>query len=56
MKNNKPYIYTEQDAEKMFFVSDTHFCHENIIKYCKHHIILNHYPMLAFSGAWRGVN
>lgn len=136
---NKQFIYTEQDAEKMFFTSDTHFCHTNIIKYCKRpfasveendeelirrwnekvpedgivfhlgdvafgdpervdnilkrlngkiylvignhdwrrivanhkwrfelmtqqinmkigkrHIILNHYPMLAFSGAWRG--
>ena len=136
---NKQFIYTEKDAEKMFFTSDTHFCHSNIIKYCKRpfaniaendeeiirrwnekvpedgivfhlgdvafgdpervdnilerlngtiylvignhdwrrvvnnhkwrfemmtqqinmkigkrHIILNHYPMLAFSGAWRG--
>lgn len=136
---NKQFIYTENDAEKMFFTSDTHFCHSNIIKYCKRpfaniaendeeiirrwnekvpedgivfhlgdvafgdpervdnilerlngtiylvignhdwrrvvnnhkwrfemmtqqinmkigkrHIILNHYPMLAFSGAWRG--
>ena len=32
---NKQFIYTEKDAEKMFFTSDTHFCHENIIKYCK---------------------
>ena len=136
---NKQFIYTEKDAEKMFFTTDTHFSHENIIKYCKRpfanitendeeiirrwnekvpedgivfhlgdvafgdpervdnilerlngtiylvignhdwrrvvnnhkwrfemmtqqinmkigkrHIILNHYPMLAFSGAWRG--
>jgi len=135
------FIYTEKDAEKMFFTSDSHFCHSNIIKYCKRpfktveendeelirrwnekvpedgivfhlgdvafgdpdkvdkileqlhgtiylvignhdwrrivnqhkwrfemmtqqinmkigkrHIILNHYPMLAFSGAWRGVD
>ena len=137
----KQFIFTEKEAEKFFFTSDTHFQHTNIIKYCKRpfktveendeelirrwnekvpedgivfhlgdvgfghpqiindilkqlhgkiylvignhdwrrvttqyawrfelmtqqinmkigkrHIILNHYPMLAFSGAWRGVD
>ena len=136
---NKQFIYTEEQAQKFYFTSDTHFNHENIINYCKRpfssidehdealiknwndvvpedgivfhlgdvgfgdpdrineilkqlngkiylvignhdwrrivndhkwrfedmtqqinmkigkrHIILNHYPMLAFSGAWRG--
>ena len=32
---NKQFIYTEKEAENIFFTSDTHFCHENIIKYCK---------------------
>lgn len=138
---NKQFIYTEKEAEKFYFTADSHFCHSNIIKYCKRpfktveendeelirrwnekvpedgivfhlgdvafgdpdkvdkileqlngtiylvignhdwrrivnqhkwrfelmtqqinmkidkrHIILNHYPMLAFSGAWRGVD
>ena len=32
---NKQFIYTENEAEKFYFTADSHFCHENIIKYCK---------------------
>lgn len=32
---NKQFIYTEQEAEKFYFTSDTHFNHANIVKYCK---------------------
>ena len=134
-------IFTEEEGKKIFFTSDSHFHHENIIKYCrrpfknieehdaelirrwnekvpedgivfhlgdvgfgnpqtineilnqlngtiylvignhdwrsivknhswrfremtqqinmkigKQHIILNHYPLLCFSGAWRGID
>ena len=30
----KNFIYNEKEAKKIFFTSDTHFHHANIIKYC----------------------
>jgi len=32
---NKQFIYTEKEAENFYFTADSHFCHTNIIKYCK---------------------
>ena len=31
----KKFIYSEEEGQKIFLTSDTHFLHENIIKYCK---------------------
>lgn len=32
---NRLYNWTHEDSKRIFFTSDTHFCHKNILTYCK---------------------